>query len=462
MEADSGWERGRKRKVWQEWQGNFTFFCNGHLVAGPHWPSLIGTALLIIIPNGVFLGFVAWDSLKSLISPAFFAVGIALASFCLAQLFLTGCKDPGVIPRQPSPSTADSPHRFLPRTKEVSVPSTGRSVTVRWNESTNFYQPPRAHHCSVNDDCIERFDHHCPWVGTTIGRRNYRNFLLFVYGSVLMSAFVFTSCVFKVELVRRNDTASGSNFDAINRALSNSPVAIAIMAIAFLAFLFTATLGAFHAYLISSNQTTYENFRYNFDSRSNPYNRGCVNNCLEVWGIDASRRNVDFLRTVDEQRKAPVPALAPVKHLWSIGSSSNGEDGDDTRGTGGPLRSGSNDRAGPSRPSPSRQRSGIPQVSQQQQQQQEGKVRRGNEQSIPSTALGDSAHSFIMPPDVRSEAALNSSYGSTGHREELDSALPSPSYRNKVDNDCGSTSPIDDPVLSSSLASQRVDYDDRR
>ncbi len=54
------------------------------------------------------------------------------------------------------------------RTKEVILPN-GNKVTVRYNDTCHFYQPPRAHHCSVNDNCIERFDHHCPWVGTTIG-----------------------------------------------------------------------------------------------------------------------------------------------------------------------------------------------------------------------------------------------------------------------------------------------------
>jgi hypothetical protein len=55
-----------------------------------------------------------------------------------------------------------------PRTKDLCV--NGQRVTVRYNDTCHFYQPPRAHHCSVNDNCIERFDHHCPWVGTTIGK----------------------------------------------------------------------------------------------------------------------------------------------------------------------------------------------------------------------------------------------------------------------------------------------------
>lgn len=54
------------------------------------------------------------------------------------------------------------------RTKDVFVNS--QKVVIRYNDTCHFYQPPRAHHCSVNDNCIERFDHHCPWVGTTIGK----------------------------------------------------------------------------------------------------------------------------------------------------------------------------------------------------------------------------------------------------------------------------------------------------
>ncbi|KAM3142661.1 hypothetical protein pb186bvf_005320 [Paramecium bursaria] len=41
-------------------------------------------------------------------------------------------------------------------------------------------RPQRSRHCDICQKCVDRYDHHCPWLSNCIGKKNYRVFILFL------------------------------------------------------------------------------------------------------------------------------------------------------------------------------------------------------------------------------------------------------------------------------------------
>jgi hypothetical protein len=79
---------------------------------------------------------------------------------------------------------------------------------VRVCFTCKIIKPDRAYHCKKCAKCILKRDHHCPWLNTCIGHSNQKYFILFLFYSVVYTAFMLiTICVF---LFNTSDSAQFS------------------------------------------------------------------------------------------------------------------------------------------------------------------------------------------------------------------------------------------------------------
>jgi hypothetical protein len=67
----------------------------------------------------------------------------------------------------------------------------GRIFKIKFCKTCMIIRPVGTTHCKICDICVERFDHHCPWVGNCIGRNNYKFFLIFILHFDLLLIFNF-------------------------------------------------------------------------------------------------------------------------------------------------------------------------------------------------------------------------------------------------------------------------------
>lgn len=85
----------------------------------------------------------------------------------LVNLILVSTTDPGIIPRndekysQEVVTTADG-------VKSRRVVLNGVQMKLKYCRICRIFRPPRSTHCAICDNCVEKYDHHCLWIGHCI------------------------------------------------------------------------------------------------------------------------------------------------------------------------------------------------------------------------------------------------------------------------------------------------------
>ncbi|CAL1389162.1 unnamed protein product [Linum trigynum] len=308
-------------RVYQAWKGSNIFVFGGRLIFGPDARSLALTMLLIGAPAVVFCIFVGrklMDDFPHHSGISILAIVSFLTALDLVFLLLTSGRDPGIIPRNSHPPEPEgneglarlTPPFRLPRTRDVLV--NGIVVKTKYCDTCMLYRPPRCSHCSICNNCVQRFDHHCPWVGQCIGLRNYRFFYMFVFTTTVLCLYVHG---FSWVYIRR---IADSEQITIWKAMTKTPASIALVVYTFISVWFVGGLTMFHTYLISKNQSTYENFRYRYDGLPNPFDQGVVENFKEVFFSRIAPSKNNFRARIPKAVQVPPRLVGAGASLGNV------------------------------------------------------------------------------------------------------------------------------------------------
>ena len=237
--------------------------------------------MLLNIPSILFFIFPG----SILIEEYFTVLILSIFSIVLCDYYflLSVLTNPGYIPKQEppfavGPKGAPTISFYISSLKDAKTPMDIKLVKIshghqlmklKYCKTCLIVRPPRASHCSLCNVCVEKFDHHCPWIGNCVGKRNYKYFIGFLSSILFITVVNVIGCSIILFLLfeKENSTYLG--------------ITILLLIYYILMFWFIFGLWGYHLYLISSNQTTIEKLKKAWKGLfENPYNHGFFNNFI--------------------------------------------------------------------------------------------------------------------------------------------------------------------------------------
>ncbi|OMJ88124.1 hypothetical protein SteCoe_10026 [Stentor coeruleus] len=165
---------------------------------------------------------------------------------------------------------------------------------------------PRSGHCFICNLCVERFDHHHPWINNCIGAKNHCVFYIFLVITCVFIPYTAFICIYYLVLCLQN------NYDLFN---IKSLLALIITVICMLFSVLVYMLFAVQTKNIYSNTTTNE--RYSRKTNNREYGRSdsdmqvnrenILSNCLEMCC------DLNIYKRTRHDRDEMIPLLCELK-----------------------------------------------------------------------------------------------------------------------------------------------------
>ena len=198
--------------------------------------------------------------------------------------------DPGILLRG-HPNDIKKTNNTM-KSKSTRIRQLGYIKEYKICDTCYLIRPLRSTHCGVCDNCVIKFDHHCPWIGTCVGARNYPYF--FIYLCLLNILQIFTAVASIVDIILKmkedfknknkedfNNSKGPSKNKWVQTSFCRAIMSLYIFIYICITMIFTTGLLIFHIRIVLNNMTTKEELKkYFVNPFGNPFYREKMANFL--------------------------------------------------------------------------------------------------------------------------------------------------------------------------------------